>query len=182
LIVRQDLPLSRLLHFVANRIVLFFLIDILISVAYVIYGVKWVAIPELPVALIGTGLTIFLGFRIKAAYDRWWEARILWGGLVNWSRSMARRCQIFTSQAVDLEEEESIRGFQQQFVYWLIAYVYALRSHLREHDPLFELKQWIGEEGTAQLQDQQNIPAAILVELGAWPMKPSKTVGSIHTA
>ena len=166
MILRQDLPLSRLLHFVANRIVLFFLIDILIAVGYVFYDVKWIAIPELPVGLIGTGLTIFLGFRIKAAYDRWWEARILWGAMVNWARSMARRCEIYTSSAIEREEEDRIRAYQRQFTYWLIAYVYALRSHLRRHESLAELEQWIGEEGTARLRNQKNVPVAILRELG----------------
>ena len=46
--------------------------------------------PQIPfslVAALGTALAIFLGFRNNSAYDRWWEARKIWGGIVNVSRT-----------------------------------------------------------------------------------------------
>ena len=39
----------------------------------------------------GVALAIFLGFRNNSAYDRWWEGRKLWGGIVNNSRTLARQ-------------------------------------------------------------------------------------------
>src|SRR3982751_903575 len=152
MIVRRKLPLSRILHFVASRIVLFFTIDVAIAVGYVLYGQKWLAVPNLPLSLAGAALTIFLGFRIKAAYDRWWEARILWGGLVNWSRTLARRCQIFPSFAIDVVEREQVEEFQGKMTYWQIAFVNALRCHLRKHDSLDELGQWLTPEEIEELR------------------------------
>ncbi len=44
-----------------------------------------------PFSLIGIALAVFLGFRNNASYDRWWEARKLWGQLLNESRSLTRQ-------------------------------------------------------------------------------------------
>ena len=48
-----------------------------------------------PFAILGVALSLFLGFRNNAAYDRWWEARRLWGGLVADLRSLARELALF---------------------------------------------------------------------------------------
>jgi len=166
MIIRDNLPLSRTFHFVANRILFFFAIDVAITIAYVVYRQEWVAIPQLPLGLAGAALTVFLGFRIKAAYDRWWEARILWGGLVNWSRTLARRCQVFVSPAQDGHDRASIEAFQHRMTYLQIAYVHSLRSHLRKHNGLAELPQWLSSEEVAALRHHQNIPMAIQLQMG----------------
>ncbi|MCF1708537.1 hypothetical protein L0V05_06875 [Tabrizicola sp. J26] len=52
-----------------------------------------------PFATFGIALSLFLGFRNNAAYDRWWEARKLWGGLVADLRSLARELELFLPDA-----------------------------------------------------------------------------------
>jgi ion channel-forming bestrophin family protein len=54
-----------------------------------------------PLAVFGVALSLFLGFRNNAAYDRWWEARRLWGGLLADARSIAREAEIFLPDATD---------------------------------------------------------------------------------
>ena len=165
-IVRQSLPLNRITHFVAKRFLIFCAIDVAIAVAYVVYGQKWLSLPNLPLSLAGAALTIFLGFRIKAAYDRWWEARTLWGALVNWSRNLARRCQIFPSSATSWEEERGIAEFKHRMTYWQIAFVHALRCHLRGHDALSELPQWLSLEEINSLKGIDNVPMAMQLQMG----------------
>src|SRR3546814_18696233 len=46
--------------------------------------------PPLTTALFGTAIALFMGLRTNEAYERWWEARTLWGALINASRSLAR--------------------------------------------------------------------------------------------
>jgi putative membrane protein len=53
------------------------------------------AINEIGFTIFGIALSLFLGFRNNAAFDRWWEARKLWGGLLADARSIARECEIF---------------------------------------------------------------------------------------
>ena len=48
-------------------------------------------------AVFGIGLSLFLGFRNNAAYDRWWEARKAWGGLLADMRSLAREAEVFVA-------------------------------------------------------------------------------------
>ncbi|MEO6298912.1 MAG: bestrophin family ion channel, partial [Paracoccaceae bacterium] len=48
-----------------------------------------------PFSVLGVALSLFLGFRNNAAYDRWWEARKLWGGLIADLRSLARELDLF---------------------------------------------------------------------------------------
>ncbi len=50
-------------------------------------GWSWLTVPWLPIALIGTAVAFITGFKNNASYARLWEARQIWGGIVNTSRS-----------------------------------------------------------------------------------------------
>lgn len=61
-----------------------------------------IPLPDLaatPFSVLGVALSLFLGFRNNAAYDRWWEARKLWGGLLADQRSLAREAALFLPEA-----------------------------------------------------------------------------------
>ena len=75
------------------------------------------------VGIFSTALSIFLVFRFNEAYERWWEARKLWGTLVNRSRDMAR-------QALTLLPAGTDPAVGRRLVHRHIAYVHALRFHL----------------------------------------------------
>ena len=81
-----------------------------------------------PFSLIGIALAVFLGFRNNASYDRWWEARKLWGQLLNESRSLTR--QVFTLPSRPLPKEDL-----EAFLAALCALPHALRHQLRKSDP-----------------------------------------------
>src|SRR6187200_1475001 len=78
-----------------------------------------------PFTLFGIALALFLGFRNNASYDRFWEARKLWGALLNDTRSLARQSVSLCSYAVNSEEVS-------QFIQYLIALTYALKHQLRK--------------------------------------------------
>jgi putative membrane protein len=113
-------------------------------------------VPGLPVSLIGAALGIILGFRTNSAYDRWWEARILWGALVNSSRTLARQIIAFTQDT----------QFARQIVLSQIVFVHVLRRHLREEDLWPELERRLPAELVAKLKAEQNVPAALLHIMG----------------
>jgi len=56
------------------------------TLLYVLLGWTWLALPWLPVALVGTAAAFIVGFKNNATYDRMWEARQIWGNIVNNSR------------------------------------------------------------------------------------------------
>ena len=86
--------------------------------------------PALPLTLFGTVLALFLGFRTNSAYQRWWEGRILWGAMVNSSRSLARAVTSFLA-----DSSSDVINLKRTIVLRQIAYVHALRCQLRRQDP-----------------------------------------------
>lgn len=73
-----------------------------VSAAMVLIDRSLFKLPEsnvAPFSVLGVALSLFLGFRNNAAYDRWWEARKLWGGLVADLRSLARELDLFLTDA-----------------------------------------------------------------------------------
>ena len=76
-----------------------FLWDVAVTAFYFMMPFK---APALPLTLFGTVLALFLGFKGNSAYQRWWEGRILWGAMVNASRSLARASVAFLG--ADVEE------------------------------------------------------------------------------
>lgn len=71
--------------------------------------------------VLGTAIAFFIGFNNNQAYDRWWEARKIWGAIVNDSRSLARNLINF------VDDEEAAK----RMVYRHISFVYALKANLR---------------------------------------------------
>ena len=99
----------------------------------------------------------FLGFRNNASYDRFWEGRKLWGGLVNTSRSLARQSLTLIDGPVEGPRE---------LVRLVIAYAHALRHHLRGTSPVAELEGILGADETAAIARQDNVPYALLQRMG----------------
>jgi putative membrane protein len=117
------------------------------------------SIPDLSVSMFGSALVIFLGFRTNAAYGRWWEARILWGSLVNQSRSWTRQVITYTRSP---QGTEVASDFAREMVYWQIAFVYALRCHLRGEPFSGTVEPLLSELSGRELLDFSNVPTAIL--------------------
>lgn len=111
-----------------------------------------------PFTLIGVALSIFLGFRNNACYDRFWEARKHWGGLVNNSRSFARAVLLF------VDDTETVR---RELILRQLAFVHALRMHLRgETDWAAQLAGLLPADELAALPDEPNAPQAVARRLG----------------
>ncbi len=71
----------------------------LCAIAYFV-DINWLTSLKIPPALptlMGTAIAFFIGFNNNQAYDRWWEARIIWGELVNNSREWARNLMAYCS-------------------------------------------------------------------------------------
>jgi putative membrane protein len=94
--------------------------------------VSWI-IPLALIGTLGTALAILLGFRNSAAYDRWWEARKIWGGIVNDSRTWGRQALTLVSLYFtnDGASGEDLKKVQKTLIYRHIAWINALRLQLR---------------------------------------------------
>lgn len=119
-----------------------------------------------PFTLIGFALSIFLGFRNNTAYDRWWEGRKLWGALVNTARSMTRQVltllhEVPEGRTLSREEKSEIRALQVELVRRVIAFVHALRMHLRDVQDLSPLAAFLPADEVKALEAETNRPSAI---------------------
>ncbi|MRU14302.1 bestrophin [Roseovarius sp. A21] len=85
------------------------------------YAVTLTHTSAAPFAVFGVALSLFLGFRNNAAYDRWWEARKLWGQLVADSRALAREAALFL-------EDDTRRETVQRLT---LAFLHHHRAQLR---------------------------------------------------
>jgi putative membrane protein len=121
--------------------------------------------------LIGLALSIFLGFRNNASYDRFWEGRKLWGQVVNETRSLARQVLLLVvpedgGPARSAAENAATHPFQREVVLRIVAYAHALRHHLRNSDPREDLAAFLPAEELTMLGDQKNVPLALLQTIG----------------
>ena len=94
-------------------------------------------IPFLPLSTIGIAVAFYIGFKNNAAYDRFWEARKIWGGIVNYSRTWANQVLGFVTPHSENSESDSekIKAIQKDLIYTHIAWINALRLHLRKPNP-----------------------------------------------
>lgn len=74
----------------------------LIAVLFHVFHWDWMIIPWVPVALIGTAEAFLVGFKNNQAYDRLWEARKIWGGIVNSSRMLGSMVYSFDTANEDI--------------------------------------------------------------------------------
>ncbi|WP_242096435.1 MULTISPECIES: bestrophin family ion channel [unclassified Sphingomonas] len=129
-----------------------FVWDVIVTVTY--YVLPFHA-PSLPLPLFGTALALFLGFRDNSAYQRWWEGRVLWGAMINASRSLARitRNQLPEPDGHDLKRSLVLRH---------IAYVNALRCQLRRQPVEPEVLRFLSPDEAAPALARANIANGIL--------------------
>lgn len=89
-------------------------------------------VPWLPISVVGTAVPFYVGFKNNSAYDRLWEARKIWGAVVNSSRMWAATVRGFVTndfRANHMSEFE-IKQIHKRLVYRHIGWLYALRSQL----------------------------------------------------
>ncbi|MFN3200847.1 MAG: bestrophin family protein [Bradymonadia bacterium] len=110
-----------------------------VTTLYVTLDLSWLQIPWLPISMVGVAVAFYLGFKNNASYDRTWEARKIWGAIVNASRSWAFSSRDFVTgrwmegRTADPREVLKIR---HELVRRHIAWMDALRHQLRK------LKSW----------------------------------------
>jgi ion channel-forming bestrophin family protein len=98
------------------------------TVLYKCVGLTWLALPWVPIALIGTAAAFLVGFRNTQTYNRVWEARQIYGSIVNTSRSFGMMVKDF----IIAENNATSSAIHEEIIYRHIAWLTALRFQLRE--------------------------------------------------
>ncbi len=131
---------------------------------YLIYdrGINnYFKVPAMLSTVLGTAIAFFIGFNNSQAYGRWWEARIIWGALVNDSRSWTRGLLAYVRESNDSFDNSQIKVLQKRMIYRHLAFLYTLKYALRKISDT-SYKQYLEKEDFEQVRKKSNVPNAIL--------------------
>ncbi|KQN25463.1 hypothetical protein ASE86_04290 [Sphingomonas sp. Leaf33] len=155
MIITATPRVSRIIAEVWKPLLVLFVWDVVVTAFYLLTPNK---APSLPLTLFGTALALFLGFRENSAYQRWWEGRILWGAMINSSRSLAREVITFMPYTT----EGKLWDLKRTIVLRHIAYVHALRCQLRRIDPRPDVLRFLSPEEAVGPFSRTNIANGIV--------------------
>lgn len=114
-----------------------------------------------PFTLLGIALSLFLGFRNNASYQRWWEARGLWGQLVYDARSLCRQALSY------IDEDNPIgRDTQRRLIHLSIAFSHAVRHRLRETSPWEDIEHFVEPVHHNKMRQAKNLPDYLMRLMG----------------
>ena len=154
MLINRRVPISYVLNTIKVEILYVLVIGLLVH--YLTSKYKMI-IPDMPItipAFIGTAISVILSFKLSQSYDRWWEARKIWGSIVNDSRSFILQLQSFVNK--DFSHE--IREISMRHIAWC----YALGQSLRGENPTENIKEFISEDDLEYITKFTNKPLALL--------------------
>jgi len=161
MLLKKNIPIGYLLKTIKWEILFISVYTIVIGSLFYFLEQNNDPLPEIPIAVpmvMGTVISLLLGFRSSQAYDRWWEARQVWGAIVNDSRSTVRQLISFTVGVNDPELQE----FKREYTFRQAAWCQALGRSLRGRDPMKYLHSVLSVEDYEYVGRYVNVPNAIL--------------------
>lgn len=120
-----------------------------------VYGVR-MGLEVAPFEIAGAALGLLLILRTNAGYDRWWEARKLWGGIVNQTRNVV-------ISALSYGPADPM--WQERFVKWAATFPYVAINNLRGERPSPEVAALVGQDSSAQLAASAHMPSFVALQL-----------------
>lgn len=176
MLLKGKIPLWYIVGKIKFEIIFISLYATLVWVISKELNLQHISIPLSVPTILGTVISLLLAFRSNQAYDRWWEARVIWGSIVNDSRTLTRQLLCFTQ---NMYGEEERRHFQQKIVNRQIAWCYSLGQSLRGLDPTAGLDKYISRKELLFVTKHDSVPYA-LINLHAKDIKTAIDEGWIN--
>ena len=95
MLLKKNIPIKYIIGKIKTELALVSLYTVGVVILYKVFHFTDLAIPLSIPMIMGTVISLLLAFRSNQAYDRWWEARTIWGAIVNDSRRLARQINTF---------------------------------------------------------------------------------------
>jgi len=175
MLLKENIPFSYVFGKIKKEVILITLYVTIITLLQFSFNLN-VSIPVSVPMILGTIISLLLAFRANQAYDRWWEARIVWGAIVNDSRSWARQVVSFIDNKYDDDEKEEM---ERRMIDRQIAWAHSLGRALRKQDDEKDLGKWVSAHDLDFICRFNNTPMAIL-ELQARDIKYALDNGWIN--
>ncbi|WP_299521341.1 bestrophin family protein [Winogradskyella sp.] len=134
---RRIFPVKGVIKWTRRSIFLFIILATVPVILFDIVGLKWLHVPWLPLGVLGTAVAFLISFKNNASYDRLWEARKIWGGIVNASRSWTIQVKDFITNDHAQKElfKTELHNIHRELVHRHVAWLTALRYQLRKDKP-----------------------------------------------
>ena len=159
MLLKKNIPIRYVFGKIKFEILWVAVYGIIIEILYQKF--KWtdISIPMTVPTVLGTIISLLLAFRSNQAYDRWWEARIIWGAIVNDSRTLARQVLSLIENPLD---PDGIDPFKHRLIRRQIAWCYALGKGLRKDDPMPLVRKFVSEEDYSFVKEYDTKHLALL--------------------
>jgi putative membrane protein len=131
MIIEKQISFLRLIRLIWRELLCILVVSALPVILLIFFDLGDYAINASIPMVIGTAIAIFLGFRTNSAYERWWEARKLWGSIGAESRNLVRQCRSAIGSNAP-EDNEADKTVIQRICYRQIAWLRLLNARLKE--------------------------------------------------
>lgn len=176
MLLKKKIPFSYILNKIKFEVLLIAVYTTIIWAFREDLNINHISIPLGVPTILGTVISLLLAFRSNQAYDRWWEARVVWGSIVNDSRTFARQILSFVQTPYP---QDGVSDFQKKIIDRQIAWNYSLGQSLRGLDPLDGLNRLLTKKEMNFVTAHDSVPYA-LINLHANDVKMSLDEGWIN--
>ena len=159
MLLKKNVPVSYVLGKIKLEMALLALYSTAVYVVHTYYHIPLVSIPIAVPSILGTIISLLLAFRSNQAYDRWWEARTLWGAIVNDSRSFARQVLSFIDNSYDDPDKKAMK---ERMIKRQMAWCHSLSHHLRGQNSQQNLSRLLSDEERNSISDVHHVPLALM--------------------
>lgn len=154
MLVTRRLPIGYIFSKVGYDLVFVVSVGIAIEILVYYVGEQLPRIPVAVAAFLGTAISLLLSFKLSQSYQRWWEARKIWGAIVNDSRSLSRQVLTFPGEAGQSIAERVVRR--------QIAWCYCLGQSLRQQQWTDGITGNLSHKERVEVKKHDNRPLALL--------------------
>ena len=176
MLLKKKIPMRYVLGKIKVELVLVTIYVVAFELFHLYFDSKAMNIPIAVPTIIGTIISLLLAFKSNQAYDRWWEARMIWGAIVNDSRTLLRQVMGFYK---DPDFSIEANEFKESYAKRQAAWCYSLANSLRGKDPLKPIKSLLTDDEYRYVSKHKHVPNAILI-LHARAIKIAKEKGKIN--
>ncbi|MFD1141439.1 bestrophin family protein [Larkinella insperata] len=160
MLLEKPIPFTFLIRRIRREVLLILLFANIVVLAKHFFHLRYMNIPIAIPTLLGTCISLLLAFRTNQAYERWWEARTVWGAIVNDSRSFIRLIQMYLP---DLPDRQNII---HSFMLRQCAWCFVLGDSLREQSVEDRLREFLPPETVKRILSFDNKPNGLLLDHG----------------
>jgi ion channel-forming bestrophin family protein len=164
MLLKANIPFKYLINQIRYEVIIVFLYGTTIEAIEILYQ-NWTShqfsIPITVPTIMGTIISLLLAFRSNLSYERWWEARKVWGSIVNDSRTLSRQVMSYIDDDSN-PDAEYIQAFKRRFILRQIAWNFALAKSLRNGISLPYIEKFLDPDEFEYVAKFDNVPYALL--------------------